>query len=62
MSMDTFKKQLGANPALYAKEVLLVDEGDTLLVQEINQQLSTVRPKHLVLLSAVPWDALTDTQ
>ena len=60
--MTALKKQLHNAPAVYAKDILLVDEGDTMLVKEIKQQLGMAYPRHLVLLSAVPRSAWTGAQ
>ena len=62
MSIDTFKKQLVECPAFFAKDILIVDEGDTMLVRDVNTQFSLSYPRHLILLSAVPKDAWTGTQ
>ena len=61
-SMDAFQKQLLECPSLFVKDILIVDEGDTMLIRRINQQLSLSYPRHLILLSAVPRDAWTGTQ
>ena len=62
LSMDTFKKQMLQCPSAFCKDILVVDEGDTMLVHDINIQLSLSYPRHLVLLSAVPREAWTGTQ
>jgi len=49
-------------PEQYFKDCVVIDEGDTALVRELNQQLNISAPKHLLLLSAVPKDAFTGTQ
>ena len=53
ISMTTFKEQLKQNPELYAKDILIVDEGDILLKKEIRNQLSLSYTRTLVMLSAV---------
>ena len=61
LSLATFTKKLEESPAQYAKDIIIADEGDTLLVREVNQQLGLSYPKHLLLLSAVPREAWTGT-
>ena len=61
ISMTAFKEQLKQNPALYAKAILVVDEGDIMLEKEIRNQLSVCYPRILVMLSAVEreqWNGL----
>ena len=53
ISMTAFREQLKQNPALYAKAILVVDEGDIMLEKKIRVQLSVSYPKTLVMLSAV---------
>ena len=53
ISMATFKEKLKKDPELYAKAILVVDEGDIMLEKEIRKQLSVSYPKTLVMLSAV---------
>ena len=62
LSIATFKQQLQDSPAVYAKDCLVIDEGDTVLTEVVIQQLGLAYPKHLVLLSAVPRNAWTGTQ
>ena len=62
LSMDTLRKQLKECPSFFCKDILVVDEGDTMLVRDVNTQLSLSYPRHLVLLSAVPRAAWTGTQ
>ena len=62
LSMTAFKKQLLEAPAVYAMNVLVVDEGDAVLIKQVNEQLGLAKAKHVVLLSAVPRAALTGTQ
>ena len=57
--MATFSEKLLDSPAQFAKDIIIADEGDTLLVREVNQQLGLSYPKHLILLSAVPREAWT---
>ena len=47
---------------MYAKDILVVDEGDILLDKEIKKQLVKAQPRHVVLLSAVPKEAWTAMQ
>ena len=62
LSTAAMKKQLLESPSFFAKDVLVVDEGDTILERQVNQQLSLCYPKQLVLLSAVPKDAWNGAQ
>ena len=62
LSISAMKKQLLDSPSFFAKDVLVVDEGDTILEQEVNHQLSLCSPKQLVLLSAVPREAWNGAQ
>jgi hypothetical protein len=62
LSMDDLKKKLKECPSAHSRGVLLVDEGDTMLVREIHQQLALSYPRHLVLISAVPREAWSGTQ
>ena len=60
--MATLKQQLRDTPTVFAKSCLVVDEGDMMLVKEVNQQLGLAYSSHLVLLSAVPREEWTGTQ
>ena len=62
ISTATFQQNLLSAPEQYSKDCVIVDEGDTILVREVNQQLNLVAPKHLLLLSAVPRDSWSGTQ
>lgn len=63
LSMDTFKTKLEEAPAQYGKDCcLVIDEGDTMLAKEVHKQLIIAQPRHLVLISAVPAEALTGMQ
>ena len=62
LSMVDFREQLLENSAQLANDCIIVDEGDTLLVEEMYQRLKQHHPKNLVLLSAVPEDKLSGKQ
>ena len=60
--MVNFKERLMEDPAQFVKDCIIVDEGDTLLVEETYQKFKQHHPKNLVLLSAVPADKLSGAQ
>jgi len=62
ISTASFQQNLLSAPEQYSKDCVIVDEGDTVLVREVNQQLNIASPKHLMLLSAVPRDSWSGTQ
>ena len=62
LSIATFEKELKEDPKQYAKSVLVIDEGDTVLLKDVSEQLAIAQPRHVVLLSAVPKESWTGTQ
>ena len=54
-------KELSEDPTKFQRDCIVLDEGDTYLVQEVNQHLGAANPRHVVLLSAVPRATWTPT-
>ena len=61
--MSDFQKTLKENPYRFSRDTLLtIDEGDTILVKEMHEQLSKSSSKNVLLLSAVPQEAWSGAQ